>query len=240
MQYLTRHFPPSSVRTFRSLRNLSASFWWILAWFSAFVAISLASSVIFFLDCKENDSLHLLYASVFDIVLSSICLGILVLSEGRRCCDTGADCCADFGSRTFGGLGNTEPFIALIALRVFRYQLGRTVRKIAKTTCKKKAGTTSDVDSCDVKTKSTRARQIELIEENTGKNIALADDHHDDLSAHNGSNDHHDKGKHHFGQETGTAVELWKNAVGLFPEIVEEHGEFSEELLKAMLGISSH
>ena len=202
--------------------------------------MSLASSVIFFLDCKENDSLHLLYASVFDVVLSSICLSLLILSEGRRCCDTGADCCAAFGSRTFGGLGNTEPFIALIALRVFRYQLGRVVRKLVKTTYRKKSETASVGDYCDVKTKSTRVRQIELIEENTGKNVALADDHDDASSAHNDSHNSHDKEKHNFGHETGTAVELWKNAVGLFPEIVKEHGEFSEELLKAMLGISSH
>ena len=239
MKCLTRCLSPFAFCSFHSLRNLSASFWWILAWFSTFVAISLASSVIFFLDYKESDSLHLLYASVFDVVLSSLCLGILVLSEGRRCCNVGTDCCADFGSRTFGGLGNTEPLIASIALRVFRYQLGRIAQKFTKRTCNNKSDSTRDDDSWDVKTKSTRVRQIELIEENIGKNVALADDH-DESNTHNSSHsDHHDKEKNHFGQETGTVVELWKNAVGLFPDIVEEHGEFSEELLKAMLGISS-
>lgn len=84
-----------------------------------------------------------------------------------------------------------------------------------------------------MKTKCTRVHQIDLVEENAGTNVAMADDHQDDLSAHDESHGHH------VGQETGTAVELWKNAVGLFPEIVEEHGEFSEELLKAMLGIAS-
>ena len=70
-------------------------------------------------------------------------------------------------------------------------------------------------------------------------NVAMANDH-DESSAHDTSHGHQNhKEKHHLGQETGTAVELWKNAVGLFPEIVEEHGEFSEELLKAMLGIES-
>lgn len=91
-----------------------------------------------------------------------------------------------------------------------------------------------------MKTKSTRARQIELVEENVGMNVAMADDHHDS-SAHLESYGHQNhKAKHHFGQETGTAVELWKNAVGLFPGIVEEHGEFSEQLLRAMLGIDSY
>ena len=191
-----------------SLRSLSASFWWILAWFSTFVAISLASSIIFFLDCKKNDSLHLLYASVFDVVLSSTCLGVLVLSEGRRCCDSGPDCCAQFGSRTFGGLGNTEPFIALIALRVFRYQVGRIFRKLAKRTCKNRPEIARDEKSHDMKTKSTRARQIELVEENAGMNVAMANDH-DESSAHDTSHGHQNhKAKHHLGQETGTAVEL--------------------------------
>ena len=177
---------------------------------------------------------------MFDVILSSICLGILILSEDRRCCGSGADCCAEFGSRTFGGLGNTEPFIALIALRVFRYQFGRFIRKIANRTSRKESETGAGGDSHGMKTKSTRARQIELVEENAGTSIAMANDH-DDASGARGSshNDHDHRAKHHFGQETGTAVELWKNAVGLFPEIVEEHGEFSEEILKAMLGIAS-
>lgn len=88
-----------------------------------------------------------------------------------------------------------------------------------------------DDKSNDMKTKSTRARQIELVEENAGMKVAMADD-----QSHG---DQNHKAKHHLGQVSGTAVELWKNAVGLFPEIVEEHGEFSEELLKAMLGIDS-
>ena len=202
--------------------------------------ISLASSIIFFFDSKKNDSLHLLYAGVIDVVLSSACLGILVLSEGRRCCDIGPDCCEQFGSRTIGGLGNTEPFIALIALRVFRFQLGRIFRKLAKRTYKNESKGSREDKPHDVKTKSTRARQIELVEENGGMNVAMADDHHDS-SAHLESYGHQNhKAKHHFGQETGTAVELWKNAVGLFPGIVEEHGEFSEQLLRAMLGIDSY
>jgi len=37
--------------------------------------------------------------------------------------------------------------------------------------------------------------------------------------------------------ETGTIVELWKIAVSLYPDIVDKYGEFSGELLQAMLGI---
>jgi len=216
------------------LRELSASFWWILAWFSTFVAISSASSVLFFLDCKKNDSLHLLYASIFDVFLSAACLGILIMSETQRCCETGTDYCAKFGTRTFGGLGSTEPFIALIAMRVFRYQLGRYARRIAKKSSTHKSADGSKVDAM---TKSTRAHQIDIIEENTGTHVRSTDEHGTSSHSSHFDNPHH-KAKYHFAEETGTAVELWKNAVGLFPSIVEEHGEFSEELLRAMLGIA--
>lgn len=40
-----------------------------------------------------------------------------------------------------------------------------------------------------------------------------------------------------MGKETGTMIELWQMAIGLFPEIVEQYGEFSSEMLQVMLGI---
>jgi len=38
-------------------------------------------------------------------------------------------------------------------------------------------------------------------------------------------------------KETGTIIELWQMAIGLFPDIVEQYGEFSSEMLQVMLGI---
>ena len=37
--------------------------------------------------------------------------------------------------------------------------------------------------------------------------------------------------------EVGTVVELWRSAIGLYPEVVDKYGEFSSEMLQAMLGI---
>jgi hypothetical protein len=40
-------------------------------------------------------------------------------------------------------------------------------------------------------------------------------------------------------EEPGTLVELWERALGKYPEIVLKYGEFSGELLQAMLGIEA-
>jgi hypothetical protein len=40
-------------------------------------------------------------------------------------------------------------------------------------------------------------------------------------------------------EEPGTLVELWERALGKDPEIVSKYGEFSGELLQAMLGIEA-
>ena len=37
----------------------------------------------------------------------------------------------------------------------------------------------------------------------------------------------------------GTPIEIWQKAITMFPEIVEKYGEFSSELLQAMLGVPS-
>jgi len=37
--------------------------------------------------------------------------------------------------------------------------------------------------------------------------------------------------------DVGTPVELWQKAIAIFPEIVDTYGEFSSELLQAMLGV---
>ena len=90
----------------------------------------MVSAVLFFNGCSDNDHLHLVVASIFDLLLSGLCLALLLGAEIRRCCYEGGDCCEQFGSRTYGGLGNIEPLTALIAIRVFRYKFGRLVRRM--------------------------------------------------------------------------------------------------------------
>ena len=40
-----------------------------------------------------------------------------------------------------------------------------------------------------------------------------------------------------MGKERGTVIELWQIAIGLFPDIAEQYGEFSGEMLQVMLGV---
>jgi len=207
-----------------NIRSLSGAFWWEVSWLSTFIAVSLISCFVFCKDCVENDTLHRVYASVFDVVLSALCLWILLYAETQRCCASGSDCCAKFGSRTYGGLGNIEPFTALIALRVFRFKIGRLFRRMFK------RNVDSDKSSFANKTKSVREYQTDLVEEHTGvvqRSVRGSDD----------DEKRQQKARHHYGHEMGTAFELWKMAAGLYPEIVEKHGEISKELLEAMLGL---
>ena len=204
-----------------SIQSLSGAFWWEVSWLSTFIVVSLLSCCIFSKNCVENDTLHRVYASVFDVLLSALCLWILLFAETQRCCASGSDCCAKFGSRTYGGLGNIEPFTALIALRVFRFKIGRLFRRMFK------RSTASD--RLGNKTKSTLNFQKDLVQEHTGiqRSVRGSDD----------DKKRQLKARHHYGHEMGTAFELWKMAAGLYPEIVEKHGEISKELLEAMLGL---
>ena len=53
---------------------------------------------------------------------------------------------------------------------------------------------------------------------------------------HDHGHGHHGHG-HGHAEEKGTAVELWQATICKHPELAEKHGEFSSELLQAMLGI---
>lgn len=165
-----------------------------------------------------------MYSSVFDVLLSGLCLWILLYAETQRCCESGPDCCDKFGSRTYGGLGDIEPFTALIALRVFRFKIGRLFRRMFK------RNVSGNKSAFANKTKSVREFQKDLVQEHLGlaqRSIRGSDD---DVKRQQ-------KARHHFGHEMGTAFELWKTAAGLYPDIVEKHGEISKELLEAMLGL---
>ena len=63
----------------------------------------------------------------------------------------------------------------------------------------------------------------------SSKDVHAKKDHHD-----------HGHGDHgHGGDPRELAVDVWKAALALYPETVEEHGEFSTELLQKMLGVDA-
>lgn len=98
--------------------TVQAAFTFLAIWLSLLITLS---SIIL----AVSDEHHLKHrlASSIDIVLGLVSLIVLLVAESQRCCDDAADygCCGPFGSRTYGGLGDIEPFSCIIGLRVFRY-----------------------------------------------------------------------------------------------------------------------
>jgi len=187
---------------------LIVSFWWEVGYLACFIA---ASSFVFVdFGCgraTSNRDRALSLAGFLDVVLSSACLVFLMIAEAQRCyCvegDAKEDCCPQFGSRTYGGVGNIEPITSIIALRIFRFWIAKRI-----------------ILFLDKYTKWS------------SKDAPPKNDHH-----HHGHG-HHDHG-HGHGDPRELAVDVWKGALGLYPEVVEEHGEFSAELLQTMLGVDT-
>ena len=204
----------------RSL-NLTGSFWWEVAWLSSFIAISIASTALFFHGCHDNDHLHLVVAGIFDVLLSGLCLALLLGAEAQRCCVKGGDCCSQFGSRTYGGLGSIEPWTAIVAFRVFRYNIGRGVRRMFR----RRAAQLKDDSDTSTVIDYTKSRRNQLEEKA------------DEYGYMGKENKHAVKARANFEAETGNIVDLWNSAIGLYPDVVKQYGEFSGELLQAMLGI---
>lgn len=184
-------------------------------------------------------------ATLFDLLLCAACLTVFYVAEHYRCCvpseedyrmladndeydktpayDTekllpAACACPAFGSRLHGGLGNIEPYISLIALRLIRFWTASRIVKYLD----KKRGT------------AITKKEVREVEADIDNIDPFAITEHVDHG--HGGHDDHGHG-HHGYEEKGTIAELWETAVGDHPEIVAKYGEFSGELLQAMLGI---
>jgi hypothetical protein len=217
--------------------ELKASYWWEAVWYGLFIGIDLLVMILF-LPARvrsvafSGPERKLLVATAFDLMLSVGCLAVLLVAELQRCCDVDVDeeryladetgfgsdfedvphngtdsedCCGAWGSRTYGGLGNIEPFTSLIALRVLRFFLaGLLVNPMIS---KQK--------------KNPEEGSTEGTEGGSG-------DH---------SQEHPDTHGHGMRQDVGSALELWERAIGKYPDIVKQYGQFSSELFKSMLGL---
>eukprot|EP00977_Amphora_coffeiformis_P009508 scaffold2193_cov171-Amphora_coffeaeformis.AAC.14 len=236
------------------------TFWALTGWLSLFVVMDLGV----FLSFGPYYSQHTLrarkvwVAAFLDLMLCTTCFMVFYMAEHNRCCYPSEDveysdssasegdgdesgyasdaygygsvklllpapcACQAFGSRLYGGLGTIEPYTSLIALRLFRFW---TASRIVKYLDKRRGAaiTKEEVD------------QIAADNENLDP-FDMADDHNDHSGVHGGHDDHGGHGHGHH-EEKGTIAELWEAAVGNHPEIVAKYGEFSGELLQAMLGI---
>lgn len=212
--------------------NLASTFWMETAWLSCFIAVGFYTASIFRPSHVYSNKERARFASaVLDTILCSACLILLMLAESQRCCPDAdhrfladdptegdyetcestyyKNCCPSYGSRTYGGLGNIEPFTALVVLRLFRFRLAG---KIIAYMDRKHA-----LSELDVAEKSPHETihpfhpfysKRKLFQTEKKKTFA-----------------------------TETAVELWMKALQAHPDLVDEYGEFSSQILQAMLGI---
>lgn len=132
-----------------------AFFWLELCSYCIMIAEMLFVLAVFLNRRGRHGSCFSCSAAVFGFLINVMCLFLFLFAEAKRCCkdnnpDTniftrilGSDssneydssvteyinCCPKFGSRMHGGLGNIEPFTALIALAPMRFFVASLIAK---------------------------------------------------------------------------------------------------------------
>ncbi|KAI2490549.1 hypothetical protein MHU86_24027 [Fragilaria crotonensis] len=181
----------------------------------------------------DNRDRRVFVSTIIDLSICVTCIGCLTGAQVQRCCDDaekrflgGSEtpdgyygyeqpiaCCPPFGERLYGGYGSIEMFTSLVGLRVVRFFAAKIcVQRFYKNSSLPETATTSaEGDSPPIEYPFDPFYEVRV--KGQSKHRARLDD------------------------ETGTIVELWKSALALHPDIVAKHGEFSGQLLQAMLGI---
>jgi hypothetical protein len=195
---------------------------------------------------KVESSPHMVIAGSLDCLISMTCLIIFLKAEIDRCCSCDTitskrnlasepeayqvcnpyhECCPRFGDRLCGGVGTLEPIVAIVALRLLRFHVGKKIWYI----CCKSGSRFFQSDTVDLSLTGGGSNAYNF-DESGGEKISDQDVDSTLDSTKHGSVD--------FKHETGTAAELWTLAISKYPKIVEEHGLYSGLLLEAMLGIN--
>ena len=210
-------------------------FWVVFIWFGFFL---IKSFLVFYavgirplVSRKERT---IVVATALDLLLTAGCLFLFLYAETLRCCNPNnsngnllipdvAPCsCPAFGSRQYGGLGMVEPWVSLIALRIFRHWFAKRIVLAME----KDAHELRNSDF--LRQPSQRLNPFDVFAEST-----RPENHTEKTAEHATHNTH----KHHHTAGMGTAAELWESTIGKHPDIVAKYGEFSAEVLRAMLGI---
>jgi len=222
-------------------------FWLLTAWLGFFIIGDCLLLVTFrsFSALKNNKERQRFIAGILDLVLSAGCLAVFFAAEVQRCCtpvngsnrvlayfnEPSACTCPMFGTRQYGGLGNIEPYTSLIALRVLRFWVAKKIVLFLDS-----RGVWKKTDSPGIlRNESLRMEAFDVF----GKSIRnLGHNAHDKNHGHGHGHGSHDDGHGHgHGGESGTVAEFWQEAMAKHPDVVAKHGQFSGELLRAMLGL---
>jgi hypothetical protein len=120
--------------------------------------------------------------------------------------------CPVWGRRTYGGLGNIEPFTSLIGLRIIRFVVANAIVKYADRRSPLSKNQYPEMQQQDA--------PLERPEKSPFRSLLFGETDRESMQ-----------------DENGTALELWERAIGKYPDIVARYGEFSGELFQAMLGL---
>jgi hypothetical protein len=217
---------------------LTVSFWILASLLTNFL---IASGMVFYLfrrmgNGRSINELKVVLAAAIDSFIAMGCLVVLFVSEYYRCCRTDAydvydahrglgekadgmdgllneeyrfhHCtCPAFGHRISGGLGNIEPYTSLVLLRLIRHWVARRLVVI-------------------------------LVNVDDLTKMQAVNDSKTHGHAGVGPSDHSSRpvaGSH--SEVAISIVEAWEATLEAHPDLVAAHGEFSGEILRAMLGV---
>mmetsp|Transcript_13197 Transcript_13197/g.20014 ORF Transcript_13197/g.20014 Transcript_13197/m.20014 type:complete len:677 (+) Transcript_13197:612-2642(+) len=216
--------------------NFSSAFWILFIWFWFFIVESLLM-VILFLREKRREHFFMVFAGSSDIILSSICLGLLVMTEMKRCCDCGSDDTNHSYSSLFT---SSNAFFGSAASETISDNIYSTSSCSTDSCCpqfgSRLCGGIGEIEPiasiivlrllrffashqfCQylkIGKQGNEEFDLKDTDENTRKDKCL------DLS-----------------NQSGTMAELWVLALTEYSDIAKKHGIFSGFLLEAMLGMS--
>ena len=214
--------------------RLDVTFWLLSAWLFMFIGASVLIAVLLWCydDYQTMKGYKLGAAALIDFVISSVCLIVLFVAEANRCCESEANpasaeqlnrsdfndpgpipcSCPQFGTRKYGGLGTIEPYVSLVFLRIFRHWVARKMMK-----------------AINRKYKWPNVK-LSHEEEEHGKHQLAKSTHQ--ITKFGGHTMNHLN-------NMSIVTEMWEATIGANPDVAAKYGEFSTEILRAMLGLPS-
>ena len=214
--------------------RLDITFWLLTTWLAIFIGSSVLILLLlwYYGDFQTMKGYKLGTAALIDFIISSVCLVVLFIAEINRCCDSDDNLssteklsrsslndpgpvpcsCPQFGTREYGGLGTIEPYVSLIFLRILRHWVARKVMKAIHRKYNWPKVKISDDE--EDRGKYQLAKSTHQITKFGGQTM----NHLNNLSI---------------------VTEMWEEAIGANPDIAAQYGEFSSEILRAMLGLPS-
>jgi hypothetical protein len=217
---------------------LQWSFLVVAAWLSAALAVSTAVLCTFAAKERLNrKDWRAVVAAILDIALVGTCLGLLFGAESQRCC-TSDSATNDGFSYEEGKAGELYYDSRFLLDNRYGYNEGCKDETLECTCPPFGFRVSGGLGSIEPWTALIALQAFRfLVAKKIAKVLHLGEkDHH--VEQH-GDDDHH-RGHSHGHGHVGPEViaDAWQRTVAKHPELVEKYGEFSGEILQAMMGLA--